>query len=120
MNKFCNSKKKSFIQSIPTASIESPEDTLSARCKFNFSYYCVLEAGQSFDEWSEVQARCFFEKLTHFSRSPLRHWKNQPVGKSGTVLAIYGAFPITSDFKHPAHVPHEVQCMSFHTTHLTS
>lgn len=117
MTNFVNSKKDAFLKKIPIASLESDNNDLSVRCKFNFSYYCVQPAGQSFDEWNESQIRSLLEKLTHYSKESLKHWQKQPIGKSGTVLAVYGAFPSNSDFSHPAHVPHEVLWGRFRLDH---
>lgn len=118
MSKFGNSRTVRFLSSIPTASIESNTDDLAARCKFNFSYFCVQEeAGQTFSQWTADQQIALFEKLTHYSKESLNHWKKQPVGKSGSVLAIYGAFPSKSDFKPPSHVPHEAKWGRFRLDH---
>ncbi len=117
MTKFCNSKKVGFLGKIPTASLESDNDNLALRCKFNFSYYCVQPAGQSFDDWTHVQVRSLLEKLSHYSKESLKHWQQESIGKSGSVLAIYGSFPTRSDFTHPPHVPHEVFWGRFRLDH---
>ncbi|HCY64116.1 MAG TPA: hypothetical protein DHV59_15100 [Oxalobacteraceae bacterium] len=104
-----NSRKIGFLASIPQASIDLDSDTLAQRCKFNFSYFCKQPAGQSFDQWDAGQLVKLLDKLKEYSVMPLSHWQNQRVGKSGTVLAIYGAFPKKSDFEHPKHVPHQAQ-----------
>ena len=94
MSKFDSQRKASFLAGIPTASLESAECTLTKRCKFN--------------EWSAQELVGLFEKLREFSRERLEYWMAQPMGKSGRVLSIYGAFPACSDLVHPKHVPHQV------------
>lgn len=108
MSAFTNRAKDRFLSKIPTASLEAPNDRLAAKCKFNFAYFCVQPAGQDFSDWTDVQRKKLLEKLVQYSREPLSYWEGQSVGKSGSVLAIYGAFPSNSDFEHPLHVPHEV------------
>jgi hypothetical protein len=103
-----NSRKAAFLASFPEASIESSDDTLTQRCKFNFSYFVKQDTSQSFDEWSYGQLVKLMEKLKEYSYQPLSYWTNQSVGKSGRILSIYGAFPKDSDMEHPKHVPHQV------------
>ncbi|HEY4555715.1 MAG TPA: hypothetical protein VIG68_04695 [Lysobacter sp.] len=110
MSRYENNRAKSFLDSLPTTSIESTSDTLTARCKFNFSYFEKQAAGQAFQEWTDGQLAKLLDKLKEYSREHLNYWREQRVGKSGTVLAIYGDFPTSrSDFSHPRHVPHEAQ-----------
>lgn len=110
-------RKARFLASIPQASIEAEGDTLASRCKFNFSYFTVQEAGQDFSQWGEGQLAKLLGKLKDYSAEPLAHWMRQPVGKSGTVLAVYGAFPRRSAFTHPKHVPHQAQWGRFRLEH---
>lgn len=110
MKSFVNRHKEKFIASIPIASIDADADLLTNKCKFNFAYFDVQPASQSFEDWTEIQRKELFSKLQVYSREPLKHWKEKPIGrKNGNVLSIYGAFPPNSDFKHPKHVPHEVE-----------
>lgn len=110
MKPFANKHKEKFIASIPIASIDADTDLLTNKCKFNFAYFDVQPASQSFEDWTEIQRKELFSKLQAYSRESLQHWKEKPIGrKSGNVLSIYGAFPPNSDFKHPKHVPHEVE-----------
>ena len=104
-----NTKKAGFLESITKASIESGEDDLASRCKFNFSYFDVQPAGQDFVVWDHGQLSKLFEKLKHYSAHPLPYWKNQRCGANGTVLAIYGSWPHKSEFARPKHVPHQAQ-----------
>jgi hypothetical protein len=64
-----------------------------------------------------VQLAKLLGKLKDYSAEPLKHWMAQPVGKSGTVLAIYGGFPSRSDFTNPKHVPHQAQWGRFRLEH---
>lgn len=109
MSKFDSHCKDRFLASIPTASLESPDCTLTKRCKFNFAYFDKQPASQSFSEWSAQELVGLFEKLQAFSKEPLEYWMNQSMGKSGRVLSIYGPFPAKSDLVHPKHVPHQAK-----------
>ena len=109
MKPFKNSRKDNFISTIPTASINADDDLLTMKCKFNFAYFDVQTAGQSFEQWTDLQRLELVAKLKEYSKETLQYWRNMPIGKGGgTVLSIYGAFPLTSKFSHPKHVPHEV------------
>jgi hypothetical protein len=110
---FKNSRKDTFLATLPIASIDAIDDRLTSRCKFNFGYFHVDPAGQSFDEWGEAQIRKLLDKLKDYSRESLRHWRSQRLGAAGTVLAVYGAFPQNSDFVSPRHVPHQAQWARF-------
>lgn len=110
---FKNSRKDAFLSSIPTASIDSDDDLLATRCKFNFSFMDhSQDAGQSFDDWSPVFLLMLCKKLIEFSRESLSHWTQQRAG-SGKVLAVYSKFPKNSDFIHPKSVPHQAQWARF-------
>ena len=110
MNSFRNKKGEAFLESIPTVSLESDDNLLSTQCKFNFGYFDLQPAGQNFSDWTHVQLLELMDKLKEYSKLPLQHWRNCPIGKGGgTVLSIYGSFPGNSDFTHPKHVPHEAQ-----------
>ena len=109
MSRFDSPKKASFLSGIPTASIENLDCPLTKRSKFNFSYFEKQSASQNFDEWTPDQLGGLLEKLRDYSRESLSHWMTMPIGKSGTVLSIYGAFPSRSEMTHPKHVPHQAQ-----------
>jgi hypothetical protein len=102
-----NKRKEAFLASIPQASIDLPDDTLASRCKFNFSYFDKQDAGQAFDEWQDGQLAKLLDKLKDYCKESLSYWQKVPLGKSGSVLAIYGGFPQRSDFTLPKHVPHQ-------------
>lgn len=109
MSSFGNKRASSFLESIPTSSIDNETDTLTRRSKFNFSYFDVQSAGQDFGDWSQSQLKKLLDKLKDYSKEPLSHWTKERIGKSGTVLAIYGDFPKSSEFAHPKHVPHQAR-----------
>lgn len=109
MSKFDSARKARFLAQIPTASLENLDCPLTKRCKFNFAYFEKQPASQDFNEWSSADILRLIDKLKEFNRESLLYWMNQSVGKSGTVLAIYGGFPSGSDMTHPKHIPHEVQ-----------
>ncbi|MBR7794396.1 hypothetical protein KDM87_17510 [Undibacterium sp. FT147W] len=109
------SRKESFLkQLMEYPSIESPEYDLVLRCKFNFSYFTKQDAGQSFGELTHENLISLCEKLCHYSKESLLHWKKEQIGKkSGHVLEIYESFPKKSDFTEPKSVPHQAQWARF-------
>ncbi len=109
MSKSSNTKKEAFLNSIPTASIDSENDQLTTKCKFNFAYIDFTQTiGQSFEDWDRHQLTQLLNKLNLYSKESLEYWSKLRIGKKGnTVLEIYGDFPDNSDFKHPKHVPHQ-------------
>lgn len=110
MRNFSNPRQTAFLNSLPTASLESESNDLSSRSKFNFSYFVRQDAGQGFEQWSSDQQTKLFQKLVSFSQFPLTHWRRERVGGSGrSVLEIYGKFPNNSDFHPPKAIPHEVE-----------
>lgn len=107
MNRFNNSGKTKFLNSIPLASLELESDPLASRCKFNFAYFEVQDAGQAFNDLEPQKMAMLFDKLKEFSKEPLDYWRHQRVGKSGFVFSTYGGFPSKSDFTQPKHIPHQ-------------
>jgi len=103
MSGYGNKKKDAFLAALPTTSLDSRTDLLTEKCKFNFGYFTVQEAGQNFSEWDENALCRLLDCLKQYSQSSLKYWMGQ------RVLSIYGGFPKNSDFSHPAHVPHEAQ-----------
>lgn len=112
MSGYKNSRKERFLDGCIQASIDLPTDDLATRCKFNFSYF-EKQAGQAFAELSHEQLVKLLEKLRDYSRQSLKHWRQQSIGSSGAVLAVYGKFPAKSAFCHPKHVPHQAQWARF-------
>ena len=109
MSRYNNNRKKQFLEKLPDASLESKNDTLTIRCKFNFAYMDFdQEAGQRFEDWNQNQLARLFVKLHHYSKESLKYWMMQPYEKQH-VLEIYDCFPAKSAFNHPKHVPHEVE-----------
>jgi len=109
MKKFGNQSKINFLQSIPKSSIESDENDLAERCKFNFSYFTKDKNSQSFDELSEEKIKSISNKLIEFSKKSLFYWTQKAAGSSGSILAIYGAFPARTNFIKPTSVPHQAE-----------
>jgi hypothetical protein len=111
MSKFNNSRKESFLKTIPCISIDDHENDLTIRSKFNFSYFDESQAaGQKFSEWSDEQLSKLLDKLKEYCKQPLKHWNNQKLGDGEhrhNVLEIYGNFPSKSEFDIPKHVPHQ-------------
>lgn len=110
MSNFSNSKKDKFLQSIPQVSLDSKDNNLTLRAKFNFSYIDESQ-GQKFSDWSHEQLVKLLNKLKEYSRESLKHWQNAKIGTGQhrfNVLSIYSSFPKDSNFTFPKHVPHQV------------
>lgn len=102
MSKFRNAGRDKFLSALDgKASIDLPEDTLAARCKFNFSYFDVQDASQSFEDWTLEQLISLLNKLKEYSKSPLKYWILQKK------LNTYKSFPKKSKLSPPRHVPHQ-------------
>jgi len=112
MSRFENSRKNSFLSELNNfPSIDSPENDLTKRCKFNFSYFDASQkAGQDFKDWTHKQLIDLLEKLKAYSQRSLNHWARERVGSSGlTVFATYPNFPQRSEFKEPTKtIPYQV------------
>ena len=115
MSAFKNSKKASFLDSIPTSSIETESDKLTYRCKFNFHYMDFSqEVGQHFSDWNHNKLVKLLEKLKNYSEASLNYWTNQRIGsKNNKVLEIYESFPKNTKFTHPKFIPHEAHWARF-------
>jgi hypothetical protein len=116
MTRFGNSLKDKFLNTIVQASLDADSDQLTEKSKFNFGYFSSHAAGQTFDSWDKDQLCKLLTSLAEYSKFSLSHWQTKPIGKSGTVLAVYGDFPQNSDFSHPSHVPHQVRWGRFRLT----
>ena len=101
MAKFKNRKKLSFLESIPTISIEHKSNDIAKRCKFNFSYFINNNSGQDFREWEHKQLYELFDKLKEYSKFSLAHWEHQKL------FVKYSGFPTNTDFTLPKSVPHQ-------------
>ena len=67
MSKFKNSKKLSFLDSIPTTSLDNDTDKLTLKCKFNFAYFNAnQEAGQDFSDWDINELVKLLNKLKNY------------------------------------------------------
>ena len=123
MNKYANSRAKEKIESISSqASIFDSKDRITVRCKFNFHYFTVQEAGQSFDDWTKPQLTELLKKLKNFSEDSLRKWNGKNLGSSiGHILEIYGYFPSAehTDFTEPPSVPIEARWARFRLDNKT-
>ena len=108
-----NSRKENFLNSIPTTSLDDDSNDLTMRCKFNFSYFTIDEAGQNFNDWNQNELSKLLDKLKEYSKFALSHWEHQKVGRY-PVFVKYGSFPINTDFKQPKHIPHQAIWSRFH------
>lgn len=109
MTRPSNAKKDAFLKSIPTASVDSYDDKITDKCKFNFAYMDFSQpSGQRFEDWEKNKLDELLNKLHNYSKESLLYWTQQRIGaRSNTVLEIYGKFPVNSEFTHPKHVPHQ-------------
>lgn len=114
MSKSSNSRKDRFITEFPQSSLEDRECDIATRCKFNFSYFdSNQEPATDIAKWDEANLQDLFEKLRHYSQHALSHWQRMKIGSSNHVLEVYGSFPRRSEFKHPQHVPSDVDWARF-------
>lgn len=114
MSSFKNTKTKSFLDSIPVISLDSDDNDLTNRCKFNFGYFYVQSGiSQDFENWSHAELIKLLNKLKNYSKSSLEYWKNQKVGNY-PVFTVYECFPVNTDFTKPKHIPHQVLWARFH------
>jgi hypothetical protein len=104
MSGFKNTKRDHFIDDFPTVSLDSLDNNLTTRCKFNFSYFDNTAPAQDFGQWDHNNLTKLLNKLKEYSCESLDHWKATPC-KSGHILEIYKNFPSKSDFKLPRHIP---------------
>ena len=109
-----NSRKKAFINSIPTISLDDENNNLTIRCKFNFSYFTIdSNVGEDFNEWSHNELVKLLNKLKNFSQKSLKDWENETAGKY-PVFVKYDSFPPNTDFDIPKHIPHQAIWSRFH------
>ena len=112
MSKFKNEKKRNFLAGLSELpSLDDEDNDLTTRCKFNFSYFDPnQDAGQKFSDLTHKQLCDLLAKFKDYTTEPLDYWLHQRVGKAGLkMLAIYGGFPLKSDFVHPKNIPHQAQ-----------
>lgn len=113
MNKYSNNKSKQKLNLISEyASLYKETDKLTIRCKFNFHYFNIQDAGEDFKDWNHIQLIKLMNKLKNYSENSLEYWTNQNIGKGiGHVLEIYGQFPKSTqtDFSEPKAIPIEAQ-----------
>ena len=113
MARYTNTKKTSFLDAIPTVSLDDEKNDLTLRCKFNFSYFTIDEAGQDFKDWTQNELSKLLDKLKEYSKFPLNYWKNQTQGRYPTFVT-YDSFPSNTDFTLPKHIPHQAVWSRFH------
>jgi len=111
MSRFPNKRKDGFLAALRDfPSLESPDNDLTKRCKFNFSYFDAHQkAGQDFKDWTCKQLADLLDKLKAYSKNSLNHWRQERVGGSGlAVFSTYTKFPLNSDFEEPTKtIPHQ-------------
>ena len=107
-----NLKKQSFLNKLPSDSIET--SNVASRCHFNFSYFSPSSGGQYWHEWNlpagSSSLESLVKKLVHFTKESLKYWEGQRTGAGGLkVLTFYPSFPSNSLFEMPKFVPHDVK-----------
>ncbi|HOB70293.1 MAG TPA: hypothetical protein PLD55_00600 [bacterium] len=108
-----NSRKKRFLSSLPKNLIFNCLPNFKNKINFNFSFFDGSQ-GQDFNKWSQKQLAELLDKLKCYSKEDMEYWKKMRIGtKNSKVLVVYGAFPISSDFKHPQHIPLDVEWARF-------
>jgi hypothetical protein len=113
-----NSRKTSFLASIPTISLDDNSNSLTIKCKFNFSYFDVQNGiSQDFQDWSYEELVKLLEKFKNYSEFSLTHWQREKVGKY-SVFVVYDQFPINTDFTKPKHIPHQALWARFHLENM--
>ncbi|GEM_PF-377071 len=115
--KFQNRKKIAFLDTIPKVFINSDNNTLTLKCKFNFAYFDnSQEVGQDFSDWSQNELKKLLDKLKEYSKEPLVHWSKLEIGKAkyrSHILEIYEKFPTESDFINPTFIPDDISWARF-------
>ena len=72
------------------------------------------EAGQDISQWNKKQQEDLFNKLKELSKNTKKYWLNTRCGSGGLKrLAVYGNFPINTDFKCPKNIPDNVSWARF-------
>ncbi len=114
MPKFKNNSKESFLATIPILSIDTEDNNIAQRCKFNLSYFINGdEAGQDFKDWNHKQLYELFDKIKEYSKFSLFHWENKKQGNY-PVFVNYTQFPTNTDFTKPKSIPHQAIWSRFH------
>jgi hypothetical protein len=116
MPKFSSNRKKKFLDKVESKiSLDSSDNDLAKRCKFNFSYFVNDDlAGQDFKDWTIDELIKLLNKLKEYSKFSLEYWKNQKLGRYPIFVNYGSKFPENSDFKEPRHIPIEVEWCRFH------
>jgi hypothetical protein len=110
--KFGNSKATSFLEKLQDlVSLDSDGCDLSARCKFNFSYFDrSQDISGEISDWEKDYICDFFNKLSEYCKSSLSQLQQIGVGKRRNgLLSIYDSYPANSNFEKPKHVPHQAR-----------
>ena len=110
MKKYESVAKNRFLNEFPTCSLDSSDNEITSRCKFNFSYFHPVKPAQDFQDWTKEQLEDLLNKIKEYSKHPLSYWRNQ---SSGRLFTVYEEYPKNTDFPRPRHVPLEAQWARF-------
>lgn len=100
--KKANARKDKFLANLPKDEDISNIEDVKGKLSFSFKYFDNSQkAGQDFKDWTDKQKQELLEKLRDYSKESKVYWLKQ----NSNILAIYGNFPINSDFEYPSHVP---------------
>lgn len=104
-----NSRKNNFVGSCKPS--RKNQQIIHGNLSFSFQYFEKFQnAGQSFEDWQKDGILAdLMNTIKEFCGNTKLYWLNQRVGAGGLKkLAIYGDFPINSDFEKPKYIPQNV------------
>ncbi len=108
MKRSPNPAKESFLNNLPTISIDAHAHHFSDSLSFSLRYFESSQpAGQDFDAWSHPQLVKLLNKLKFYCANTVEHWKHERAGRLA-ILEVYNDFPRNSGFTHPKFVPVDV------------
>ena len=95
-----------YLDSLPQ---EDDFSKASGCIAFSMRYFDKSQlAGQDFKDWTDKERLDLLNKLKEYSSNTKKYWLNERCGAGGLkILAIYGDFPVNSDFEWPKHLPKE-------------
>ena len=118
-DKFNNTAKDSFLQSIPNFALSSDSCDIASRLKFNFSYLDESQVKNGFvtlKDLTKEQIEKIWDKLKNFSHSPRHYWEKQYQGSGDhrySLLAVYKDWPKETDAERPKYIPQDVDWARF-------
>ena len=107
--RFNNQKIQHYLDSLPQENeFSAAKGCLSVSFRF---FDRNQPAGQDFSGWTEKERLDLLNKIAEYTNNTKSYWLNQRCGSEGLrVLAVYGDFPVNSDFRWPDTIPKEGVC----------